>query len=441
MLTTNLEIINEIRNFLSSMDDRKADYVLKKGAFSRATRLSFLRVIGLILKLPKRSMSIELIDFFEELESVDQICTGSAFTQARYQIKWSLFKDLFEKSSELFYATKTEEIKYWKGFRLRGCDGSTLNLPDTASIRSFFGSHCNQSVSFTQARMVCGYDILNDIITQAEVNSIKVGEKQFAINQLDQTDDNVISIYDRNFASFELLYLHLLKKKHFIIRSKLSFNNVVKDFVASGKSSANVEFKATRTALNNLKLQGYEISMSTTIPVRLERIELDSGITEILITSLLDTKEFSNEDLKWAYNKRWGSETNYDALKNKLELELFTGHKPAAVLQDFFSTVFVYNLNAILVRDCDEELEQINQTRQLNYKINRNVSIGLTKPRLIKLLFTADEDQIIESLNFLKTYFLKNLQPEIPDRSYKRDKKKQRSRYRIRPLTNYKRAS
>jgi len=441
MLSTNLEIINDIRNFLCEMDNQKEDYVLKSGAFSRASCLTFMRVLGLILKLPKRSMSIELVDYFEELESVDQICTGSAFSQARYKIKWSLFQDLFNKSTELFYEKKTEQVRRWKGFRLRGCDGSTLNLPNTESIRSFFGTHRNQSKSFAQARMVCGYDVLNDIIMQAEINNIRVGEKHFAINQLSQIDDDVISIYDRNFASFELIYLHLLKGKHFVIRSKLGFNNVVKDFVSSGKQSANVEFKATYSAIKNLEKQGYSVDESTTVRIRLERIELDNGVIEILITSLMDTKKFSNEDLKWVYNKRWGSETCYDVLKNKFELELFTGHKPAAVLQDFFATVFVYNFNAILLRDCDVELEEINQKRKLNYKINKNVSIGLTKPRLIKLLFTDDEKQVNEILNLLKTHFLKNLQPEIPDRSYKRNKKKAGTRHKIRPLTNYKRAS
>lgn len=441
MLSTNLETINEIRSFLSEMDNKKADYVMKSGYFSRATCLSFLRVIGLILKLPKRSLGIELVDYFEELESVDQICTGSAFSQARYKVKWEAFRDLFVKSSNLFYKKKPDEVKRWKGYRLRGCDGSTLNLPDTEKIRSHFGTHRNQNKSFAQARVVCGYDVLNDIIMQAEIKGIRVGEKQFAINQLAQIDNDVISIYDRNFASFELIYLHLLKGKHFIIRSKLGFNNSVKAFVASGKESAIIDFNATYGAIKNLEKQGYNIDESTTVKVRLERVELDNGITEILITSLMDTKEFNNEDLKWAYNKRWGSETNYDGLKNKLELELFTGHKPEAILQDFFATIFVYNLNAILVRDCDGEVSKINQGRKLDYKINKNVSIGLTKPRLIKLLFTADQKEVSEILSFLKIHFLKNLQPVIAGRSYKRKKKKAGTRHKIRPLTNYKRAS
>jgi len=441
MLSTNLEIINDLRDILSDMDNNKEKYILKDGAFSRSKRLTFLRVIGLILKLPKRSMSIELVDYFEDLDMADQICTGSAFTQSRYQLKWSLFQHLFNEISALFYAKKTKQINRWKGFRLRGCDGSTVNLPDTVDLRSFFGSHRNQSKSFAQARMVCGYDVLNDIIMQAELNSIRVGEKHFAIKQLSQIDEDVISIYDRNFASFELIYLHLQEKRHFIIRSKLGFNNVVKAFVSSGKKSAKVEFKATPTAIKNLKKQGYYLDKNTTVTVRLERIELDNGLIEVLITSLMDTKEFTNQDLKWAYKQRWGSETSYDGLKNKFELELFTGHKPNAILQDFFATVFVYNLNAILVRDCDDELDQINQTRELNYKINKNVSIGLTKPRLIKLLFTADQNQVNEILEFLKMHFLKNLQPDIPDRSYKRVKKKAGTRHKIRPLTNYKRAS
>jgi len=60
----------------------------------------------------------------------------------------------------LFYDKNPDEVKRWKGYRLRGCDGSTLNLPDTANIRSFLVRIGNQSKCFAQAKIVYGYDVI-----------------------------------------------------------------------------------------------------------------------------------------------------------------------------------------------------------------------------------------------------------------------------------------
>jgi len=345
------------------------------------------------------------------------------------------------KSSKIFYSSQKELVKRWKGYRLNGIDGSSLNLPDNELIRAAFGVHKNQSSSTPQARTVCRYDVLNDIVCQASIGSLKAGETKYATSQLDDLEQDVLSIYDRNFPGFAFIYEHQIRNLQFVMRCKIGFNKVVKSFVSSGKQSEIVDFFPSSSAIKNLREQGHSVDKNTSVKVRLERIELDNGETEILVTSLLDTATFTNADLSWVYNKRWGSETNFDSLKNKLEIELFTGQKPASILQDFYATIFAYNLNAILNKECDSEIEEINERRELNYKVNRNVSIGTMKPMLVKLLFTADEKEIIQILQYLKANLLKTTQPIRPNRKYPRRKRRTGGRNKVRPLTNYKRAS
>lgn len=73
------------------------------------------------------------------------------------------------------------------------------------------------------------------------------------------------------------------------------------------------------------------------LKVRLIRIELDNGEIEVLITSLLDRQKYAHTDFKPLYQQRWGSETCYDTLKNKLQIEVVSGHSPEAVLFTRFS--------------------------------------------------------------------------------------------------------
>ena len=51
------------------------------------------------------------------------------------------------------------------------------------------------------------------------------------------------SIYDRNFASFRVIYEHDKRGLPFLIRCKLTANNVVKDFVKKKAKSAIVKFE------------------------------------------------------------------------------------------------------------------------------------------------------------------------------------------------------
>ena len=55
------------------------------------------------------------------------------------------------------------------------------------------------------------------------------------------------------------------------------------------------------------------------------KILLENGNLEVLATNLSQT-EFHTEEIKELYHMRWGIETAYETLKNRLQLENFTGY-------------------------------------------------------------------------------------------------------------------
>ena len=58
--------------------------------------------------------------------------------------------------------------------------------------------------------------------------------------------------------------------------------------------------------------------------MRLVRVDLPSGGTEVLATSLLDVQEFSAEEMSKIYSQRWGIEEKIKALKGRAVIERFT---------------------------------------------------------------------------------------------------------------------
>ena len=72
------------------------------------------------------------------------------------------------------------------------------------------------------------------------------------------------------------------------------------------------------------------------LKLRLIRIELENGETEILITSLVDTDKYTAEIFFDLYHHRWPIEEDYKVMKCRIEIENFTGKSVLSVYQELF---------------------------------------------------------------------------------------------------------
>lgn len=310
-------------------------------------------------------------------------------------------------------------------------------LPDHAQVREEFGMHANQSKKFPMAQMMVCYDVLNQLCLNSKIASSCSDEPGVAINWTNDLPEDSLTVYDRGYASFALLYLLTRYQKNFVIRCSESFNQIVKDFIKSGKQTALASFPVTHTGKKHLKQLGWQLDKHASVAVRLVKVRLDTGETEVLITSLTDTKKFPNRIFKELYFLRWGVETYYDRLKNQLQIEIFTGQKPEAIRQEFYAMIFVTNLQALLINDCELELSEANQSRKYQHQINYNVALGLMKNQLVALFV---EQEPIDIYQQLKNKFLKHTEAIRPNRSYERNKDKNKRRGKYQTWSNYRRA-
>lgn len=114
---------------------------------------------------------------------------------------------------------------------------------------------------------------------------------------------------------------------------------------------------------------------------------LSSEEEEILITSLLDERLLI-KDFKELYFMRWGIEIKYDELKNRLQIENFTGITKKAIEQDFYATIYLSNMVELARSRSDELIDNRNKDKNLKYKqkTNLNILIGSLKEKFLKIL-------------------------------------------------------
>ena len=148
---------------------------------------------------------------------------------------------------------------------------------------------------------------------------------------------------------------------------------------------------------------------------------LSSGETEILITNL-GRKAFKTADFKDLYHLRWGVETKYNTLKNKLDIEDFSGKTLVTVQQDFYATLFLSNISAAAKTEADDIIRSNNAAKDLKheYKTNENILIGKLKDKLILILLNDNSEYRQLLLDKLIAQVARYRVAIVPDRSFER---------------------
>ena len=385
--------------------------------FTRNRKLTFSKTLIFMLNLIRKSLVIEIHNFVEYLSSSSlcstKLFTSSAYVQSRKKINPLVFDSLSTALVSEFYTDNQLGVALWKGHRLLAVDGSTLNLPFSKEVAQKYGYARNQTGDTNvQGRVSVLYDTLNNLVINGSLNPRSSSERTLALEHLKSCVATDLIIFDRGYFSYD--FIRAIKAVDWVIRLKSDLI-VMKNFIASGKRSQTVEIHCSKYVYKKKNQQ-----KPSPIKVRLVRVKLPCGEIEVLATSLTDVKKYPSKLFKELYFKRWKVETFYDELKNKLKLEHFTGYSQKAIQQDFYATLFISNIQSIIVKDIVEEINQETKSRKYDYKVNSNLSYGFLKNKIITVL--SSEKDINKVVKELKALFKKNLIPIRPNRTFKRNK-------------------
>lgn len=429
MVEANVKIMDGLKKYIREVLDTPALrelYISVPNAFTRERDLTFERTFGLIINQPKRSLSVELREFFASIPDKVSCPSKSAFCQQRSKISPLLFQSCNSQLVKLFYDTYGTQVQRWRGHLIHAVDGSTAYLMNKSAVITHFGTQENQHVSVPMARIMQLHDVLNDITLWGDIYPIKDSEQKIMMENVNKLSENSITMFDRGYPGFSLIYQlqnNDDKERLFVMRAKERFNKEVKAFVASSKKDIITYFSVNDNARKTLGEYGYQVSAGQRVKVRLVKVPLSGGQTEILITNLYDRQLYSMEDLSYLYFLRWGIETCYGKEKSQQQLEQFSGHRVICIQQDYHATLLVSNIQSLIEKQSVEYVNAVSKRRKYRYKINRNVSWAALKNTIFLLFFQNNATRL---LVYLQDVFERNLEPVRPGRSYKRTTKAKR---------------
>jgi hypothetical protein len=313
-----------------------------------------------------------------------------------------------------------------------------VKLPDNADTQTI-GTHTNQHNTVASVKLLCYFDLLNKLIARLWLKNKRIQEVRLVQPYIQALPKDVLSIYDRNYGAHIIIFLHQHYNCPCLIRMKTTCTfEQVERFLASGQKEAIIRDTLKEKAWRQLRKMGMNKSKYHLVTYRLIRVELSTGETEVLLTTLL-SPSFTVEDFAWLYGKRWGVETCFDQLKNLFKAPVFSGYSALACKQDLWAVAIMFNLQTILILAAEPLLKARCKHRKRAYQINRNVSLSGLKSALPHL-FIRDWKSLLDTLSFLIHRFLESIERIVEVEPRPRKPKMSRLNERHQTEFNYKAA-
>lgn len=349
-----------------------------EGAFSRIRKFALSQLIAYLLSGYKEPSSLALERFCEK-HKLNMEYTQQALSEARQKLNPEAIKYLFEEIAKIPY--RDNDFAKYYGHRVLAIDGTTLALPTgSKELLEHYGCSGRGLISPTAHASIL-YDVGNDVILDGTIGKYRKDERTMAREHLKAnrpipgTKD--LFLFDRGYPSYELIGELNNAGYAFVMRVRSKFDTAIDDL----QGADNVFFLQDKTGENSQKL-------------RVLKFELSSGEQESLLSNVFD-ETLTIEDFKKLYGLRWGIEKQYDKLKNKLQLENFTGRTVVTIEQDFYVSLYLSNMAAYAIHDAEPLVAErnVDNSNKYTYKVNVNHAIGLLKDSFIVALLLSNKNK------------------------------------------------
>jgi len=375
---------------------------LKESAFTRKREggMGFPDALCFMLDMCKTTLQSRLNRFYRQVKGSGPI-SQQAFSKLRAQFDHTPFEVMVRELIREEYSGKFE-LPTWRRFHLLAVDGSYLQLPWNPELAREFGVRGRGDRPSAGISVL--FDVLHGWILDAEIDHTDRNERHalarhidFLAGELPKIAQNAVLLLDRGYPSY-----HALQKCE---------ENGLK-FVMRCSSSS---FKAVGEAPMGDSVATLEDGRM----VRVVKFLLSSGQTETLVTNLFDLPEAEFPAL---YAMRWGVETLYHQLKEKVGVEKFSGKTPNSIRQDFWASLVLLVNVAIVQKEADEAVAKRQKDKQVkhSYRARTTDIIVSLRDRLVFATLCGQPALACLALDGIFLELSRAVSPVRPDRHYPR---------------------
>lgn len=264
--------------------------------------------------------------------------TEEAYCQARQSLPLRLWKLLYDtlvgESSRRF-----DSLMRWKGFRIFALDSATVRRGPFPELRRHFGVSHNQrgSAVHPQGRLSTLYSVLTGIPIRWALTAVDTGEPWAAFRLITSLGAGDLLLADANYKGFGFFAALIGRGARFLVRFVHEAQYGYRRIQTLGPGDFLVEVpkpkdKKRRRALRHLP--------DEPLVLRLIEVTVPGFRPSVLLTSLLDPREFSADELRSLYYGRlgrWAIETFHRDIKHTgLQLEALRSRSVRGIFAEVY---------------------------------------------------------------------------------------------------------
>ena len=354
----------------------------------------------------------------------------SALVQARQRLGAGPMEWLFVRTATE-WASASADADRWRGLALYALDGTSMRVADSPENRSHFGGHRSGSKhgdsGYPLMRVVVLMAVRSHVLAAATFGPFAVDERVYARALWNDLPGRSLVLVDRHHLQSDVLVPMTIadNERYWITRAKTKTQYTHVRSLGTGDDL--VHLKVSTAARRN------DPSLPAYIEVRAIRYQRKGFQSQVLLTSLVDAKQYSADEIRRLYHERWEIELGFGEIKTDMleRLETIRSKSPDAVTQEMWGVLIAYNLVRLEMKRIAEELgvapTRISFVAALRFFVQHWLSASMTQtPGAIPKRLSTMRDRIRRFVN----------PPRRPDRSYPRAVKLKMSKYdRKRPVS------
>ncbi len=400
---------NRIRKVINYTNQKEALKIarFKETDFIRKSPLNLNNLSKLLIFKEGKTNQMEIYNFFNRIQKPELCVTKAALTEQRKKLNPELFIYMNQMlANDIYVEEKIKTIEETSLIPV-GIDGSIFEIPNKPKLKEEFGyakgSNDEKANVVARAQVSGAYDCENDIMLHAIIDKYGVSEKKLAmehIKYIKQTYSNqykdMLFIFDRGYIGIPLLVYLIENEGNYLFR--LQEKTYRKEISKMNTEDEEIIIPITKSRKKDIQDEHLKelASEMKEIKVRIVKIKLDSGETEILLTNI-SKETITTEKMKDIYFKRWHIEKAYDVIKNKLEMESFSGYSKVSVEQDFHAQILLFNMLEDIKKTANKEIKDEKaksmKTYKYEYIVNLNILIGICRQYILALALLGESEQ------------------------------------------------
>ncbi len=396
--------------------------------FTRRRKMPHDLLVESVVARRGRTLSLELRELAREAHMAEPISVPG-YLKARQKLEPQALLELARQHAAGVYADW--DHRTYRGVVLVAIDGSTANVPTSPETVARYGSSSGLGREQATMGLSAAFDVVNRQVLNLTINRGGFDERAEVARHLAAIapvvgDAPIALVMDRGYPSFPLMAALADVGVPYLMRCPKSF--MCAEFgeceAAGGDLELDLALSRRRTRHVGSADPGAWERLAAHGPLRVRCVLADVGgrAPERLVTTI-GADAMTPAELVEVYHMRWGVETCFEFMKDRLQLENFTGASPRLIEQDVYATAYLANVAFDLANEA--EREAAGEIAARGYKhamaVNRTVAIGVLKDELVRIVTSPDSDARDAMMADIVAELGRYLVPVRPARAYGRD--------------------